>query len=136
MEKTVIALPTSDKITIDGHFGHTKEFVLFSCVEGEIKEKMFVTPPPHAPGVLPKFLREQGVDVIISGGMGAKATQLFAHNNIEVVLGAQGDIESNVATYLNGKLESTGSSCSHNHDHDHGDHVCRSKTDPNHKCSH
>lgn len=118
-----IAFPTSNRRTIDGHFGHTKEFVIYSVEGNVVANETFVTPPPHEPGVLPKFLADNGVDTIITGGMGAMAVRLFNGNNIEVILGAAGSIQAALDEYLNDTLLSTGSSCNHNHgDHDHGHH--------------
>ena len=114
----IIAFPTSDRSTIDGHFGHTKEFAIYTVKDTDVQEIKFVTPPPHEPGVLPKFLAEQGIDVIVTGGMGQMAVNLFNRNNIDVLLGAKGRIDVNLNEYLGGFLTSTGSSC----DHKHGDH--------------
>ncbi len=115
----VIAFPTSDRATIDGHFGHTKEFAIYVVDGLTVKEIKFVTPPPHEPGVLPVFLGEQGIDVIVTGGMGQMAVNLFNRQGIDVILGANGSIEANLSEYVGGSLESTGSSCTHEHgDHD------------------
>ena len=70
---------------------------------------------PIAPGVIPKFVGEQGADVIITGGMGGMAVDLFKQQNIEVILGAAGTISENLADFIKGNLESTGSVCDHQH---------------------
>jgi len=113
-----IAFPTSNRQTVDGHFGHTKEFVIFTVENEKVTSEIYLTPPPHEPGVLPKFLADNGVNTIITGGMGAMAVRLFASNNIEVILGAGGNIQTAIAEYLSGTLINTGSAC----DHQHGDH--------------
>ncbi|AIO19174.1 hypothetical protein KQ51_01297 [Candidatus Izimaplasma bacterium HR1] len=115
----IIAFPTSDRITVDGHFGHTKEFALYTVEGNNVKTVNFVTPPPHEPGVLPRFLGEQGIDIIVTGGMGQMAVNLFNQQNIDVILGAKGSIELNLNEYLGGALQSTGSSCDHNHGDNH-----------------
>ena len=116
----IVAFPTSDRINVDGHFGHTKEFALYTVQGTEIKTVNYVTPPPHEPGVLPRFLGDNNADVIITGGMGQMAVNLFNQQHIDVILGAQGSIEENLNDYVGGTLESTGSSCSHNHGDHHG----------------
>lgn len=116
--KTLIAFPTSDRTTVDGHFGHTKEFAIYTIEENNITDIKFVTPPPHEPGVLPRFLGQLGIDVIITGGMGRMAVSLFHQQDIDVILGAQGRIDTNLQEYVGGTLESTGTTCNHNH----GDH--------------
>ncbi|MCK5387909.1 MAG: dinitrogenase iron-molybdenum cofactor [Candidatus Izimaplasma sp.] len=112
-----VSFPTSDKVTVDGHFGHTKEFVIYTIKENVITEVKYVTPPPHAPGVLPQFLAESSVDVIITGGMGQMAVELFQRHGIDVVLGAAGRIDVNLNEYLGGFLTSKGSTCTHEPDH-------------------
>ena len=74
-------------------------------------EKSYQQNPGHRPGFLPNFLKEAGVNVVISGGMGASAQQLFAQNNIQVIVGAEGPCDDVVRQYLNGNLKSTGSIC-------------------------
>jgi len=108
-----ISFPTSDKVTVDEHFGHCKEFVIYTIVENEVKEVTYVQPPEHTPGSFPKYLGSQGVDVIVTGGMGVMAVNLFKQQNIDVVLGARGRIDVNLSEYLGGFLTSKGSVCDH-----------------------
>jgi len=123
MDIKMIAFPTSDKVTIDAHFGHTKEFAIYEVRNNDIVQVKYVTPPPHEPGVLPRFLGEQGIDVIITGGMGQMAINLFNRQAIDVILGAKGRIDVSINEYLGGFLSSQGSSCDHtsgqHHNHGH-----------------
>jgi len=112
-----IAFPTGDKSTIEAHFGHAEMFALYTVKDTEVIAVNHVSPPPHAPGVIPKFLHDSEVDIVITGNMGAKAVQLFEHNGIDVILGAHGRIDVNLNEYLGGFLSSKGSVCNHNHDH-------------------
>ena len=74
----------------------------------------YLTPPPHEPGVLPRWLGEQGTDVIIAGGMGQRAQGLFSQNGIEVVVGAPVEKpEDIVSAYLAGTLEAGQNLCDH-----------------------
>ncbi len=111
-----IAAATEGKV-ISGHFGHCEGFAIFEVEGSDIKGQDFLENPGHKPGFLPKYLAEQKVDVIIAGGMGQGAQTLFEESNIEVVVGAEGDIESVVKSFLDGQLKSTGSVCK-NHDHE------------------
>ena len=54
--------------------------------------------------------------VVISGGMGGGAVEIFNERNVEVIIGAEGDSRESVEMYLAGQLKSTGSVC-HNHEH-------------------
>ncbi|MBN2797081.1 MAG: NifB/NifX family molybdenum-iron cluster-binding protein [Clostridia bacterium] len=101
---------------VSGHFGHCEGFQVFEVEDQKIISSTFLKNPGHQPGVLPKFLRDHSADIVISGGMGAKAQQLFNENDIEVVVGATGSMEDAVESFLKGELQSTGSVC---HDHSH-----------------
>ena len=97
------------------HFGHCEQFALVEADEQKnIVNTTLLTPPAHEPGVLPAWLHEQGANVIIAGGMGMRAQQLFAQNNITVVVGAPGEEPEQLAlAYLNETLETGENICDH-----------------------
>ena len=97
------------------HFGHCEQFALVETDEQDnIVDKTLVTPPPHEPGVLPAWLSEQGADVIIAGGMGQRAQELFGKNDITVVVGAPSETpEEVVGAYLAGTLDTGENVCDH-----------------------
>jgi len=98
------------------HFGHCEGFTIFDTENDKIKSSEFIESPGHKPGFLPVFLYEKGVKVIISGGMGGGAIDIFNEKGVEVITGASGDAEAAVKSYLKGELKSTGSVC-HEHKH-------------------
>ncbi len=108
-----IAVPLAEgKLT--AHFGHCQELALIEVEENKIKNKKMLTPPPHEPGVLPRWLGQLGANVIIAGGMGQRAISLFSENNIKVVTGAPAvEPESLVNSYLNGTLVTKDNVCDH-----------------------
>ncbi len=110
-----IAVPTANgKLTM--HFGHCDEFALID-VDPETKRitaKKLVEPPDHQPGLLPKWLHDQGANLIIASGMGSRAQGLFAEQNIGVIVGAPPEEpEALVAAYLAGTLDSGANICDH-----------------------
>ena len=107
-----------EKEMVTGHFGHCENFNVFETENEAIKGKVSVPNPGHRPGFLPNYLNDMGVNVIISGGMGGGAIDIFNEKNIEVIVGARGDSTAVVEAYLRGELESTGSVC---HEHSHHD---------------
>ncbi len=120
-----IAMPTSDRKTIEEHFGHAKEFVIYKIVNDIVKEITYHLPPKHTPGAFPRFLNEKGVDVVITSDMGQRASQLFYHEGIDVILGARGDLQHNLNEFLNGLLVSSGDTCEpHHHNDSHKHHHC------------
>ena len=98
------------------HFGHCEQFVLIETDEANhsIVNTEYVTPPPHAPGVLPAWLAEKGANVIIAAGMGQRAQNLFTQNGIAVVVGAPAAGPEELAqAYLDGQLEAGENVCDH-----------------------
>ena len=98
------------------HFGHCEQFALVDVDGTDHKPRgtTLVTPPPHEPGLLPRWLHEQGADVVIAGGMGQRAQQLFAQSGIRVLIGAPaGTPEELVAAYLDGSLKPGQNTCDH-----------------------
>ena len=83
-----IAVPVNESGVLDSHFGHCKFFALLSVSDGKIISVEIVTPPPHEPGLLPRWLAERGVTDIIAGGMGQKAIQIFNQNGVNAFVGA------------------------------------------------
>lgn len=108
----------SDNGLVTEHFGHCADFVLFDGKNSKIVKSETIPNPGHRPGFLPNFLNDLGVNVIISGGMGGGAIDIFNQHNIEVIVGAGGTAEAAAKAYLQGELESTGSVC---HEHAHHD---------------
>ena len=104
--------------TVAGHFGHCENFIFFDTEDDKIVNIESVPNPGHKPGFLPNFLADRGAKVIITGGMGGGAVDIFNERDVEVILGVQGDAQAAVETYLKGELKSTGSIC-HNHEHKH-----------------
>jgi ATP-binding protein involved in chromosome partitioning len=120
-----IAIPLTAGRLSD-HFGHCEQFALIEADPGSkrILAQNLVVPPPHEPGLLPRWLHQQGVQVVIAGGMGRRALDLFAQNGIAVHAGAPGDTPDNVAqAFLNGALGGGTPTCGHDHEHgEHGEH--------------
>jgi predicted Fe-Mo cluster-binding NifX family protein len=112
-----IAFPTNDRMTVEEHFGHAKEFAFANVKDGKVISTEYLTPPPHEPGVIPAFVGEKKATAIITGGMGGMAIDLFKQQGIDVILGAKGSINETLETYIQGELASTGSACTHDHNH-------------------
>lgn len=93
------------------HFGHCETFNVFDTSEGKIINTEVLNNPGHKPGFLPNYLNDLGVKVIISGGMGGGAIDIFNEKGIEVIVGSRGSSKESVELYLSGNLKSTGSVC-------------------------
>lgn len=114
-----IAIPVSYG-KLSGHFGRCEHFALYEEENGVIKQKTIHPSPPHQPGLLPQWLANQGATDIITGGMGVMAQQLFAQNNINVILGApEMDADQVVKDFVEGRILSSDNTCDSEH-HGHG----------------
>ena len=111
--KKLFAIPTIDG-KLCAHFGHCENFAIIETEDQKIISEAFVSPPVHQPGVYPRFLAENGVSTIISGGMGQKAIQLFTQNNIEVCMGVDSELPRQlVEQYMKGQLQTGQNLCDH-----------------------
>lgn len=123
-----IAIACEDNKGMDGevsaHFGRCPFFLLV-----EVEEKVVVKSEPvanpffsnHVPGAVPGFINEIGADVILAGGMGPKAINMFSGFGIEVATGAIGNTGNVLAAYLAGKVKGV-VPCEHDHEDSCGGH--------------
>jgi ATP-binding protein involved in chromosome partitioning len=110
-----IAIPLSEG-RLSQHFGHSEEF-LFVDAEPETKSvaaRRVEKAPEHQPSLLPLWLKERGVNVVIAGGIGSHARDLLAAASVQVLAGIlASDPEVIVSAFLNGKLETGITGCDH-----------------------
>jgi len=115
-EKTMrIAIPVTEG-RLSAHFGHCAQFALIDVKPDQktIHKTQMMAAPAHEPGLLPRWLAEQGAEMIIAGGMGGRAQGLFQQQNISVVVGAPSEApDAIVAAYLDGTLETGTNACDH-----------------------
>jgi predicted Fe-Mo cluster-binding NifX family protein len=107
------------------HFGGADSFAIYEVGDdgAGIAKVERHTPPPHGRGVYPEWLRSLGVNAVIAGGMGWRASEMFQSHGIDVIMGVEGGRpEELVASYLRGELRSSGSSCAGGAHHGCGDH--------------
>ena len=110
-----IAIPLTNG-QLAQHFGHCEKFALVDVdpVTKQITASTEVEAPEHQPGLLPPWLKERGVSLVIAGGMGARAHALFQAVSIEVLTGAPADSAATlVQQYLDGKLVPSENACDH-----------------------
>ena len=98
------------------HFGHCEQFALADVdeVTRQHRGTTILEAPPHEPGLLPRWLHEHGANVIIAGGMGQRAQQLFAEKGIRVVYGVASDTsETILKAFLDGTIVAGQNLCDH-----------------------
>ena len=111
----IIALPMAEN-QLCLHFGHCERFAFFEVDEQTrtIKNRKDLTPPPHEPGILPPWIKAQGASLVITGGMGSRAQNLFKEAGVQVITGAPSGVpEDIVMSYLNNSLVTGRNACDH-----------------------
>ncbi len=110
-----IAIPLADgKLAM--HFGHCQHFAMVDVDDAtkKILKREDIAAPPHEPGLLPPWLAERGANLIIAGGMGQRAHELFAGQGVKVIVGAPAETpEKLVSEYLAGTLMTGENTCDH-----------------------
>ena len=116
-----IALATEDNQGLNGqisqHFGRCPYYLIVDVEGLEIGKTESVNNPyynSHAPGMVPQFINEQGVNVMIAGGMGPRAIDMFTGLGIEPVSGATGNVGNVLQAYLRGEITGV-EACQHDH---------------------
>lgn len=108
---------TYDNGNIFQHFGKTENFKVYEVEDNQVVSSEVIGSNGTGHGALAGLLSEQGVDVLICGGIGGGAQAALAEAGVELCSGAEGDVDAAVEAYLNGTLTSAGATCDH-HDHE------------------
>ncbi|MGB4599903.1 MAG: NifB/NifX family molybdenum-iron cluster-binding protein [Trichlorobacter sp.] len=110
-----VAIPVAEG-KLAAHFGHCETFALLDIElqERSLLHRHDVAAPPHEPGLLPRWLSGQGVEMVIAGGMGQRAMELFVRNGIKVFTGApSAEPELLVRHFMTGSLPLGINLCDH-----------------------
>lgn len=120
-----IALP-DDNGNVNQHFGRSKVFKVIELENGAIKSQKNVSAEnlQHNHEGLAGLMRNERVDVVIVGGIGARALEPLQQAGLEVITGANGKIEEVVSSYARGELVSNSSACCSHHGEDHHGQGC------------
>lgn len=120
-EERLIAIAAEDDRGLHGqvssHFGRCPYYVLVKANGDTVAGSEVVANPHfdlHQPGVMPRFIRDTGANVIIAGGMGPRAIEMFHGFGIDVATGATGAVEEVLGAYLRGEHRGV-VPCAHDH---------------------
>ena len=110
---------------IFGHFGHTKQFKVYTAENGKILSSKVVDTNGSGHGALAGMLSKLNIDVLICGGIGGGAQMALSEAGIKLFGGVQGNADKAVQAFLENSLEyDPDAECDH-HDHEHGEgHTC------------
>ncbi len=119
-----IAIPTEGE-NVCSHFGKCGTFTVVEIENNTVKSKTSLDTTGNQHSLLPGFLAEHGVNMVIAGGMGEGALQGLMNNGIDAITGVSGSIDEAISAYLNGELESSDACCpGHDHEHEGGGCSC------------
>ena len=122
-----VAVSADDSNGLDSvvspHFGRCPHYV-FVDLEGQKVRQVSTSVNPyygkHSPGQVPKFIHQQRVDVMLTGGMGGRAIAFFQQYGIQAVTGASGTVRHALEQYLGGQLRGA-EPCRDSREHGHGE---------------
>lgn len=124
-----IAVPVTENNEIDDHFGHCESYSIYTILDTNAiiaTESIEAEPGCGCKSNIANILADNGVKVMLAGGIGSGAINKLNKAGIDVVRGCSGNPTDSVNLFLQGLLTDSGESCSaHEHDHEHG-----------HQCSH
>jgi predicted Fe-Mo cluster-binding NifX family protein len=102
---------------VNAHFGSTQAFLIAEGVEGKLERTSVyeVQGMQHNHAGIAGFLKEQGVEVILAGGMGAPMQQALKAQGFELYCGVGGPAVTAVEAFLRGEIEQSESTCGHHH---------------------
>ena len=104
---------TYDNGNVFQHFGKTESFKVYEVEDQKVVSSEVISSNGSGHGALAGLLAEQGVDVLICGGIGGGAQAALSEAGIELCAGAQGNTDEAVEAYLKGELVSSGVNCDH-----------------------
>ena len=111
---------TYDNGNIFQHFGKTENFKVYEVEDNQVVSSEVIGSNGTGHGALAGLLSEQGVDVLICGGIGGGAKMALAQKNISVFGGVTGETRKVVEDYLAGTLLfNANAECADHHHHDH-----------------
>jgi len=104
--------------SLSAHFGRCPYYTIVDVEDNTASNVEVIDNPyfnSHVPGVVPQFIKEQGAQVMVAGGMGPRAIELFNQFGIEAITtGIQGSLEAILNAYLRGEINGA-TGCEHHH---------------------
>jgi predicted Fe-Mo cluster-binding NifX family protein len=120
-----ICVPSMGKEGLDAvlgqHFGKVPYYTIVDSESGETEVVDNTSEHMGGVGLPPELMSKAGVDVMLCGGLGRKAVNLFEQFGIEVYAGAQGTVGEAIEAWKNGQLrKASAETACQGQDHDQG----------------
>jgi len=115
---------TYDNGEIFQHFGHTKEFKVYTIEDNKVVSSEILGAGESGHEALAYLLGENQIKALICGGIGGGAQAALEDAGVELCAGQSGLADVAVEAYIRGELVNSGANCDH-HDHEHEEgHEC------------
>ena len=124
-----IAVPVTSNNQIDSHFGHCEFYNVFTISENKEIVQVQTLKSEQGCGCksnIAGILAQNGVTVMLAGGIGGGAINVLHSAGIQVVRGCSGKPDEVVKEYIGGFITDSGVSCKQHEEH-HSEsqpHVC------------
>lgn len=121
-----ISVPSMGKSGLDDqvgqHFGKVLNYIMYDTETGEVSIIPNTSEHNGGVGLPPELMSKNGVNIMLCGGLGRKAVEMFEQYEIDVFVGAQGTIQNALDAWREGKLQKAtqDNACSSHENHDHG----------------
>jgi predicted Fe-Mo cluster-binding NifX family protein len=125
--KMKIAVPITAEKNIDSHFGQCESYGVYTISEKNEISGVKTIKSESGCGCksdIASVLSSDGVKVMLAGGIGGGAINVFNNNGIEVVRGCSGNADDVVRRFIQGLVKDSGSSCQHHESHNQEGHQC------------
>jgi len=115
-----IAMPKNEDM-INQHYGKSKSFEIITIEGNKViqTKELSAQSLEHNHGGLAGLLKEEGVNLIITGGIGQGALDSLKEEKFEIIRGISGKIEDIIKLYLKGELKDKNVVCNHDHEDHH-----------------
>lgn len=98
------------------HFGKCPSFAVYTVDNGTSSAPVLLDASGSGHAAMAGFLKENGVNTVVCGGIGGPAKQMLLDQGIQVISGVSGEIEAAVQAFLAGQLQdSILPTCNHHH---------------------
>ncbi|MCW4051137.1 MAG: NifB/NifX family molybdenum-iron cluster-binding protein [Candidatus Bathyarchaeota archaeon] len=122
MVKIVIPVADEKGERVSAHFGRAPYYGWYQVDGGKIVDRG-VAPNDSShfggQGLPPERMMALGAEVVISGGMGMKAIQMFQNSTVAVLQAVNESTEQSIKDFIDGKLRELTEGCLHAEKHGH-----------------
>lgn len=108
MKKVAVACDAKKEVQ---EFQHCEEFEIYETENGQVEKQWTIQNAQHKPDYLPLYLSDIGIKVVIADHMDNASLDTLNKRGVATIVGVHGDVEDNVESFLDGKLQPTQQAC-------------------------